>query len=265
MKAKKIPLLKLICERYPQSTNEELFSKILAGCVRVQNETVRDSKRLVSPDAEVTLDLSRHFVSRGGEKLDHAIGIWKIEVAGRTFIDCGASTGGFTDCLLYYGAMKVYAVDVGYNQLAYKLRVDPRVIVYEKQNIMDCSAGMFDCVPDAAVCDLSFRSVKRASSHILGLVKPDGFVIALIKPQFEWKEPEMGFHGVVPDEKVSAIAAGVVRDLGDEGVCVREVIVSPIRGRDGNMELLFKLNRDSKPDEKTALSKLEFALSNANV
>jgi 23S rRNA (cytidine1920-2'-O)/16S rRNA (cytidine1409-2'-O)-methyltransferase len=262
MKAKKVRLLELIRSLYDEYDKEKLFSLILAGKVRVSGNVIRDPKLLVREDVDVKVDSEKRFVSRGGEKLEHAILEWNMDVKGKVFIDCGSSTGGFTDCLLSHGAKLVYAIDVGYNQLAYKLRIDPRVRVCEKTNIMDCIPSMFDHEPDAAVADLSFRSVTHASSVILGLVKPGSFCIALIKPQFEWDKPDEDFNGVVPDSEVFNIGCSVILGLAKEGVKTDDILVSPIRGREGNTELLFRLVRSSQADTDFACAKLGRLLGN---
>ncbi len=260
MNVKKIPLLDLISIKFPEYDRERLFSMILAGKVRVDGDLSRDPKRRVSGESEIRIDSPARYVSRGGDKLEHAIVSWNIDCRGMTFLDCGSSTGGFTDCLLAHGAATVYSIDVGYNQLSYRLRTDPRVRVFERTNIMDCVPAMFDPNPGAAVCDLSFRSVTRAASRILGLVGENGYCISLVKPQFEWKNPSRDFRGVVPDEEVFGVASSVVSDLSEESVRVKDALVSPVRGRDGNKELLFLLVRDEHADPENAREKLRVLL-----
>jgi 23S rRNA (cytidine1920-2'-O)/16S rRNA (cytidine1409-2'-O)-methyltransferase len=238
---KRIPLLQLLSAMHPRIEKKELLAKIMCGEVLVNGERIRDPKALVREDVGPTIQAPGRFVSRGGEKLAHALPAFKIDVGGKTLIDAGASTGGFTDCLLQQGAAKVYAVDVGYCQLDYKLRRDVRVVVMEKTNIIACTSDMFSPRPDMAVMDLSFRSLRGAARHCLSLTR-EKRVIALIKPQFEWQDPDENFEGVVHDPDARArILDRLVEDLGRERVFVADCAASPILGRKGNREYLFLL------------------------
>ncbi len=235
---KRIRLLDLLAGRYPDAQREHLRARILCGEVLVGSERVRDPLRKVPDDAAVSFR-DPGFVSRGGEKLEHALSGWNVPVVGRVFLDAGASSGGFTDALLRRGARSVHAVEVGYNQLDYRLRIDPRVTVRERTNIMDLRS--LEPRPDAAVADLSFRSVAGAASRILDLTC-ERWLIALVKPQFEWQDPSPSFSGVVKDvNDLSAILRDLLRRLGDEGVLVRRGMESPIRGAKGNREFLMLL------------------------
>ncbi|MFP4372701.1 MAG: TlyA family RNA methyltransferase [Spirochaetaceae bacterium] len=231
----KRPLLSLLQRIYPDEEKDELFARVLCGEVVVDGERVRDPKRPTAPTAEIEL-AGRRFVSRGGEKLEAALSAWDIDVEGKVFLDAGASTGGFTDCLLQRGAERVHAVDVGFNQLAYSLRRDGRVIVHESTNITE--VALLDPPADAAVCDLSFRSLSGVSGRLLALSRERWF-IALVKPQFEWKDPPPSFDGVVRRrEDALAILADTFRRLAAEGAHARRLLASPIRGRRGNDEFL---------------------------
>src|SRR6056297_599517 len=191
---KKISLIELIKKKYPSIPEKESFARILCGEVFVKGERVRDPHRRLDEGAEPQF-LSKKYVSRGGIKLESVLQRWKIEVRDKIFIDAGSSTGGFTDCLLQNGARMVHSVDVGYNQLDYRLRTDARVKVYERTNIM--AVGELDPIPHAAVADLSFRKIGGAAGHLLDLVR-EGWLIALVKPQFEIKaEMDPEFSGVV--------------------------------------------------------------------
>ena len=209
----------------------------------------------VDSSARVSLREQSLYVSRGGEKLAHALEVWKIHCAGTIWVDAGCSTGGFTDCLLARGASCVHAVDVGTNQLDWRLRKDARVLVREGTNVMDLRAGDLDPAPQRAVADLSFRSLRRAASHILGLTS-EGWGIFLFKPQFEWTRPSREFRGVVRDPRtVVSIARELVDAFASEDLGVEKAVLSPIRGRKGNRELLFllrsgkRLARDISPEE----------------
>jgi 23S rRNA (cytidine1920-2'-O)/16S rRNA (cytidine1409-2'-O)-methyltransferase len=177
-------------------------------------------------------------------------------VKDRVFIDAGASTGGFTDCLLQHGATYVYAVDVGYNQLAYSLRIDPRVSVRERVNIMDIKPASLDPGPYGAVCDLSFRSIHGAASHLLRCVSGD-MLVALVKPQFEWENPDPSFNGVIHDVHIIPdICYQLIKKLKKDNVFVSQVALSPIPGTRGNTELFFLLKKNSGETIDTIMSKI---------
>jgi 23S rRNA (cytidine1920-2'-O)/16S rRNA (cytidine1409-2'-O)-methyltransferase len=260
LKTRRVPLIELTVRRFPQLKREEIFALILGGRVSVGGGRIRDPKHAVLEDESISIEEKDKYVSRGGDKLEHALSAFGIDVEGKVFIDAGSSTGGFTDCLLDHGAKIVHAVDVGYNQLDYELRKDPRVKVMERTNIMESVPSMFDPAPDAATCDLAFRSIRRAASHILSLTGSSGFCIALIKPQFEWENPDRNFRGVVPPNKIEGIVSSTIEDLKNEEVLVADLTVSPIRGHDGNLELLFLLEHSLNPDTKNAFEMLSNAL-----
>ncbi|MBN1697862.1 MAG: TlyA family RNA methyltransferase [Spirochaetales bacterium] len=256
MKEKKIPLLTLLCGRYPDIGREELYARIVCGEVYVNGEKVSDAKTSVTSCCTIEF-LKKGFVSRGGRKLYHVLSKWRCEVNDKIFLDAGCSTGGFTDCLLKKGARLVYAIDVGYNQIDYRLRQDPRVVVMERTNITDVTAGNLTQRPSAAVCDLSFRSVRQAASHILSLVSP-GWLIALIKPQFEWKHPAPGFKGIVMDNRlVYRICEHLIDDLYSEHVFVSRIERSPLKGRKGNTELFFMLKQKQEDGRETIKENLK--------
>jgi len=200
---------------------------------------VRDPKQLVPQDAGVDLHPVR-YVSRGGFKLEHALQQWAIPIQGKIILDAGASTGGFTDCLLQFGACHVYAVDVGRSQIHPKFRTDSRVTVMETTNILEVDS--LDPPPAGAVCDLSFRSLRGAARHILNLTT-EHWLLALAKPQFEWEEPSPDFDGVVrSEENIQRILSSLIESLEKEGVKTRKVLESPLKGRFGNREFFFYLD-----------------------
>ena len=241
---KKIPLFQKLKKDYPDSDAKKLYARILCGEVLVNGQMLKDPKAAVPSDALLEIT-SKKYVSRGGLKLERALKLWNPPVEGRVILDAGCSTGGFTDCLLQNGASWVYAVDVGYNQLDYSLRTNPAVCVMEKTNIMHVKA--LDPLPDWAVADLSFRSIRSAASHILGLTR-EKFLIALVKPQFEWENPDEDFHGIVSTaEKILDIASNVMDELKRESAYVLKAAASPVSGRKGNRELLFWISSD--PDQ----------------
>ena len=238
MKPKKKPVLDVLTERFQEYSRKELYSMIMCGEIKVNGETIRSPQNHILPEADINLS-SKKWVSRGGEKLDHAMVEWGISAEKKVVLDAGSSTGGFTDCLLQRKASLVHAVDVGYNQLDYSLRIDSRVNVLERTNIM--SVEELEPVPNFAVADLSFRSISGAASHILRLTS-DNLLIALIKPQFELPETE-GFDGVIRDEEIlHEVIRKTALNLQVEGVGLRAVIESPIKGGKGNTEFLFLLS-----------------------
>jgi 23S rRNA (cytidine1920-2'-O)/16S rRNA (cytidine1409-2'-O)-methyltransferase len=243
----KIPLLTLLSTRYPGMSEKELFSAVLRGRVTVDGREGLKPKEPVPPEADIRLRPDSRFASRGGEKLDYALEAWRCAVRGLRFIDAGSSTGGFTDCLLRRGAAGVYAVDVGYNQLDYRLRRDARVSVMERTNVMKLTAADFPIVPDQAVADLAFRSLRKAAHHILELTA-EGRGIFLAKPQFEEQAPAPEFDGVVRDaSRLRGILEELFRDLEAEGVRVLKAVSSPLRGRRGNREYLLLLSLGGGP------------------
>ena len=254
----KLPLLTVLLKRYPGLGEKELSSAVMRGRVTVDGRERLKPGEKVSPEADIRLKDDPRFASRGGEKLDFALETWRHPVEGRRFIDAGSSTGGFTDCLLRRGAAGVYAVDVGYNQLDYGLRRDVRVTVMERTNVMGLEAGDFPLRPDEAVGDLSFRSLRKAARHILGLTS-EGSGIFLAKPQFEEQDPAPGFDGVVRDAgRLRIILEELFRDLAAEGVHVRKAVASPLRGRRGNREFLLLLSL--KEEQQSSFGELASAL-----
>ncbi|NOY07912.1 MAG: TlyA family RNA methyltransferase [Spirochaetes bacterium] len=258
MSERKKPLLLFLKHKYPEIEKKELYSKILCGEILINGDIVNNPHEHVSCSSSVVFKVKKNFVSRGGEKLEYILHAWKIDVTGETILDAGASTGGFTDCLLKHGALKVYAVDVGYNQLSFKLRKDSRVAVMERVNIMSLKREDFNPLPDSAVMDLSFRSVRKAAFHVLNLVKGK-YIISLIKPQFELLNPDIGFNGVVKSrEEVFAILKRLIKNLFGEGVYVHDIGKSPIPGRKGNREYFFKLSLNSGSTISDIREKLQF-------
>ena len=234
---KKVPLLTLLKERYPEYSGDKLYSFILCGEVIVDGGVIKNPKELFRSDAAVVL-ADKKYVSRGGFKLEKALTHWGIDVNGKVVLDAGSSTGGFTDCLLQHGAACVHAVDSGSNQLDYKLRQNPAVLVRERTNIMDVMPGDLKPQPDLAVCDLSFRSIVKAASHILALTR-EKKLIALVKPQFEERGLVPGFDGVIRrDEDVRRVLAETARLLAEDGTYIKDMIESPILGTKGNREFL---------------------------
>ncbi|MFW6313352.1 MAG: TlyA family RNA methyltransferase [Spirochaetota bacterium] len=235
----RIRLLDRLCELHPESDREELLALVLCGDVSVEGERLRDPRGMVARDARISLATvahgARRYVGRGGLKLEHAIREWRLPVSGKVFVDAGASTGGFTDCLLAHGVRHVHAVDVGYNQLDFRLRRDERVETHERTNIMHVS--LLEPPADAAVADLSFRSIRGAARHLLELAR-EQWAVVLVKPQFEWTSPPESFDGTVPDTALGLILRSTLEGLAEEGAFPAALLESPIRGRRGNREFL---------------------------
>lgn len=186
------------------------------------------------------LDQPQKYVSRGGLKLEHSLKEFQVSPKGKICLDVGVSTGGFTDCLLQHGAKKVYAVDVGYGQLAWKLRQDNRVVVIERQNIRYLPAKLIAEPIDLATIDVSFISLKLVFPVLKNFLANKADIIALIKPQFEVKKTQVGRKGVVKDPKLHAQAIEEIKTTGlKEGWCFLAATPSPILGAEGNQEFLI--------------------------
>ena len=224
---------------------------ILAGNVFVGDKRVAKAGDMLAEDAGLSVKGRDHpWVSRGGVKLDHGLTHFGFDIAGSVALDVGSSTGGFTDVLLTRGATKVYAVDVGTNQLAWKLRSDPRVVVHEQTNARDLNNEIIPELVDIIVCDASFISLTKVLDPALDLARPGAKLIALVKPQFEAGREEIGKGGVVRDpavhERVCEQATGWVRSKGWRVLGVEK---SPITGPEGNVEFLLGAVKGSSGDD----------------
>lgn len=214
---------------------------ILAGNVFAGEKRVAKAGDMLAEDASLSVKGRDHpWVSRGGIKLDHGLTHFGFDVSGSVALDVGSSTGGFTDVLLSRGAAKVYAVDVGTNQLAWKLRSDPRVEVHEQTNARDLTTGIIPEAPDVIVCDASFISLSKVLDAALDLAGLGARLVALIKPQFEAGRGEVGKGGVVRDPDVHSRVCDEVSDwVRSKGWSVLGVEQSPITGPEGNVEFLL--------------------------
>ena len=213
----------------------------MGGKVFVGDRAVAKAGDMLAEDAELTLKGRDHpWVSRGGIKLDHGLDHFGIDVAGLTALDVGSSTGGFTDVLLSRGAAKVYAVDVGTNQLAWKLRQDPRVVVHEQTNARDLTRDLVPDPIDILVCDASFIGLAKVLDSALHLARPGATLVALVKPQFEAGRAEVGKGGVVRDPSVhDRVCADAAEWIRSKGWRVLGIEPSPITGPEGNVEFLL--------------------------
>jgi 23S rRNA (cytidine1920-2'-O)/16S rRNA (cytidine1409-2'-O)-methyltransferase len=213
---------------------------IMAGKVTVSGRVISKPGTLVNEDAELELAEKLPYVSRGGIKLAHALDEFKLDVNSLTAMDVGASTGGFTDCLLQRGAKRVYAIDVGYGQLDYKLRQDPRVVVMERVN-----AHYAFSLPEKvniATIDLSFISVAKVIPNVTVHLKQPGHIIVLFKPQFEAERKEVGKGGIIKDAQIHArVLARFIVWATDHDLRLRRLVASPILGAEGNKEFLLLL------------------------
>jgi 23S rRNA (cytidine1920-2'-O)/16S rRNA (cytidine1409-2'-O)-methyltransferase len=211
---------------------------IMAGEVTSGDHRLDKPGALLAPDAPLAVAPRPRFVSRGGDKLDFALGALGVDVTGLVCLDVGASTGGFTDCLLQRSAARVYTVDVGYGQLADKLRRDPRVDVRERVNAREIQPADFDPAPDLVVVDASFIGLGKLLPAIARVLRPDGALVALVKPQFEaGREAASRGHGVIRDEETRLEAiAQARRAVEDAGFTVLGEIDSAVHGPKGNVE-----------------------------
>lgn len=238
--AKKERLDLILVKRGLAESRSKAQALIMAGEVRVDGEMARKAGHKVKHDSQIEVIATLPYVSRGGLKLAGALDDFGYDPAGLTCADVGACTGGFTDLLLQRGAQKVVAIDVGYGQLAWKLRQDKRVVVIERTNARYIER--LDEPIDLVVIDTSFISIKLLLPAIAGWLRPHGEVITLVKPQFEAGREEVGKGGIVRDRRVHA---KVLRDMADyaaaNGWTLKDATVSPIRGSTGNQEFFFWL------------------------
>jgi 23S rRNA (cytidine1920-2'-O)/16S rRNA (cytidine1409-2'-O)-methyltransferase len=233
----------LLVERGLVETRERAQALILAGEVLIDGQKADKPGRSVSEDCRLELLAKLPYVSRGGFKLAGALDHFKIDVTGKTCIDVGSSTGGFTDCLLQRGATRVCAIDVGKGQLDWKLRNDPRVDVREGINARYLSPPDFAERFDLAVCDASFISVTLLIPAFAPLLKEDGTMVILVKPQFEVGKGEVGKGGIVRDPVLHRAACDRVRLCVEQLGFKTEIIDSPILGAEGNREFLLYAQR----------------------
>ena len=221
-------------------SREKAKALIMAGSVYVNGERQTKPGAPVADGADVAVKGEKlAYVSRGGLKLEKALDTFGVDPAGLVCVDCGASTGGFTDCLLQRGAARVYAVDVGYGQLAWSLRSDERVTVMERTNARNLTPEMFGRAMDLAVMDMSFISLRLVLPAVKTVLRPDGQVICLIKPQFEAGREKVGKKGVVRDPEVHRqVLEDTLAAAEEMGFSLRGLTFSPVRGPEGNIEYL---------------------------
>lgn len=240
----------LVVEKGLAPSREQAKALIMAGQIFVGGSREDKPGSLFEDSAEITFHgKSLPYVSRGGLKLEKALGIFGLDLRDKICLDIGASTGGFTDCMLQNGAAKVFAVDVGYGQLAYKLRTDPRVVCLEKTNVRYLTPEVLGEAGDFASVDVSFISLNLVLPPLLALLKEEAELVLLVKPQFEAGREKVGKKGVVRDKavhrEVLVKVCGKARELG----CgILGLSYSPIKGPEGNIEYLLYLSKQEKDD-----------------
>lgn len=238
-----------LVERGLCESREKSKRAILAGQVRINEQLAHKASDTVRPPDVLSLAAPEKYVSRGGHKLDHALSHFQIGVSGQTAIDLGASTGGFTDCLLQHGIARVFAVDVGHGQLAWKLRQDSRVITMEKTNARTLTAAQFPqpfAPVEFAVIDCSFISLRMILPTAIALLRPSGKVVALLKPQFEAGKTEVDKgSGVITDPVVHARVLDEIQTFVREKTSMlwRGCVESPLLGPAGNKEFLILIEK----------------------
>ena len=233
-------------------SREKAKAIIMSGIVFVDNQKADKAGMTIPEDAEVEVrGKTNSFVSRGGLKIEKALKFFDINPDGLCCMDIGASTGGFTDCLLTKGARKVFSIDVGYGQLAWKLRQDPRVVCMERTNIRYVTPDMLDGEkPELAVIDVSFISLKLVLPVVAQLLDEHGRVACLIKPQFEAGKGKVGKKGVVREPEIHLeVLEAFLENAHASGFHVYNLTFSPIRGPEGNIEFLGYLGRDGEDQE----------------
>lgn len=238
----------LLVERGLYETREKAKAAVMAGLVQVAGERCDKPGTKFAEDVAITVKGEVHpYVSRGGLKLEKALRVFDIDLSGRVMMDIGASTGGFTDCALQNGARLVYAIDVGYGQLAWSLRQDERVVVMERTNFrhMDPDAFEYDR-PDAASIDVSFISLKLILPVLYRFLEPGGDVVALIKPQFEAGKEKVGKNGIVRDPEIhEAVLTDIGQFTSGLGFSLKGLDFSPITGGEGNIEFVMHAQKSA--------------------
>jgi len=243
---KKLRLDQLLVGRGFFPSREQARRAILAGEISIATRVVDKPSELLDEQTAVAVKPARKYVGRGALKLESALDHFDVDVRGKTALDIGASTGGFTDCMLQRGAEKIYAVDVGYGQLDWKLRNDLRVIVLEKTNARFLTRDQVQELVDICAIDVSFISLTLILPNVVALLKPDGVILALIKPQFELQRSEVGKGGIVRDPRLHQQAQDkIVAFVTDLGHVIAGIAPAGIKGADGNQEFFACIRKRS--------------------
>jgi 23S rRNA (cytidine1920-2'-O)/16S rRNA (cytidine1409-2'-O)-methyltransferase len=243
---KKLRLDQLLVGKGLFPSREQARRAVMAGDVKVGTRIASKPSELLGEETAISMKPMRKYVGRGALKLESALDYFKIDVRGKTAVDIGASTGGFTDCMLQRGAGKVYAVDVGHGQLNWKLRNNPRVIVLEKINARSLSREHVPELVDLCVIDVSFISLTLILPKAFDLITPTGVILALIKPQFELQRSDVGRGGIVRDEELHRKAQDkILAFVTDSGRVVTGLVPAAIKGADGNQEFFACIRKRS--------------------
>jgi len=242
--SKKLRLDQVLVAKGLFASREQAQRAVMAGEVKVETRIAAKPSQLLEPDVAIVVKQARKYVGRGALKLESALNYFKIDIHGKVALDIGASTGGFTDCLLQRGAAKVYAVDVGHGQLDWKLRTDPRVIVLEKLNARFLSCEHIPELVDFCMIDVSFISLTLILPRAFDLITRNGVTLALIKPQFELERGDVGRGGIVSNPKLHQKAQDkIVEFVTCLGHIVNGIAPSAIKGADGNQEFFVCLQK----------------------
>lgn len=249
----------LMMERNMAPSREKAKALIMAGVVFVDGQREDKAGTMIPDTAEIIVkDNSLKYVSRGGLKLEKSINEFNVDVNGKICMDVGSSTGGFTDCMLQNGAVKVYAIDVGRGQLDWKLRNDERVVSMEKTNIRYVLPEHLDDVPEFSSIDVSFISLSKVLPVVHTLLSEDGKVVALVKPQFEAGREQVGKKGIVREPKIHLeVIHKVIGFAIENGFYVMNLTFSPVRGMEGNIEYLIYLRKVMDGEELSIEEVLE--------
>ena len=256
--SKKLRLDILLAEKGLWESRQKAQAAIMSGQVYVNGQRVDKPGTAVDPESEIEIrGNTLRYVSRGGLKLEKAMAVWPIVLAGKICMDVGASTGGFTDCMLQNGASRVYAVDVGYGQLAWSLRSDRRVVCLERTNARYLNHAVIPEEPDFSSVDVSFISLKLILPAIAGVLKDGGEVVCLVKPQFEAGREKVGKKGVVRDPAVHReVLERFLQHAKESGFTALDLSWSPVRGPEGNIEYLGWLRKAAWEERAFDLAEL---------
>lgn len=264
MKKKRIDLL--LIEKGFFSSREKAKSALMAGLVKVNGELIEKAGTKIDEESDILVKESRMpYVSRGGLKLEKALQIFSLNLENRICLDIGASTGGFTDCMLQHKASSVIAIDVGYGQLDWRLRNDDRVTVMERTNIRYVTPEELDELADFASIDVSFISLKLVLPAVFELIKPESYLVVLVKPQFEAGRDMVGKNGVVRDPSVhKQVIHRVVNECNQIDLKVLDLSFSPIKGPKGNVEFLLLLQKSTATTSKVNKEKIDLIVEQAH-
>lgn len=256
----------LLVERGLAGSRERAKRMIMAGEVLVDNQKIDKAGATVKPEAEIRLlgnDIP--YVSRGGLKLEKAMKEFGVKIAGCRCADIGASTGGFTDCMLQNGAVQVFAIDVGYGQLAWKLRTDERVVNMERTNIRNVTLADVGTALDFASIDVAFISLAKVLPVAFSLLRENGELVALIKPQFEAGREFVGKKGVVRDPSVhETVICKVTSFARETGFAAMALTYSPVKGPEGNIEYLIRLSKDKTQEDTVSEERIKTVVAEAH-